>query len=132
MLLIVAGIVLHLLHASGSNGIVSAPRGDGLVSPFANVFHPKNADVALAVNWGWRVALRMPSARPCLSMNALPGMPGVTVATWWSAAVRPRSSAAWAMPRRSSELPYESTFAPGLVACAPRSRSARPRTGSTG
>lgn len=54
VLLIVAGIVLHLLHASGSNGIVSAvyDAGAWLVSPFANVFHPKNADVALAVNWG--------------------------------------------------------------------------------
>ena len=55
VLLIVAGIVLHLLHARrGSNGIVSAvyDAGAWLVSPFANVFHPKNADVALAVNWG--------------------------------------------------------------------------------
>ena len=54
VLLIVAGIVLHLLHANGSNGIVSAvyDAGAWLVSPFANVFSPKNADVALAVNWG--------------------------------------------------------------------------------
>jgi hypothetical protein len=54
VLVIVAGIVLHLLHASSSNGIVSAVHDAGawLVSPFANVFHPKDPNVALAVNWG--------------------------------------------------------------------------------
>jgi hypothetical protein len=54
VLLIVAGIVLHLLHANGSNGIVSTiyDADNWLVSPFANVFHPKDADVAVAVNWG--------------------------------------------------------------------------------
>ena len=54
VLLIVAGIVLHLLHASGSNTIVSAVYDSGawLVSPFADVFHPRDPDVALAVNWG--------------------------------------------------------------------------------
>ena len=53
VLLIVAGIVLHLLHASGptASSRPSTSRA-WLVSPFANVFHPKNADVALAVNWG--------------------------------------------------------------------------------
>jgi len=54
VLLIVAGIVLHLLHANGGNGIVSAvyDADTWLASPFANVFSPKNPDVAIAVNWG--------------------------------------------------------------------------------
>jgi hypothetical protein len=54
VLVIVAGIVLHLLHANGSNGIVSAvyDADNWLTSPFANIFHPKDPDVAVAVNWG--------------------------------------------------------------------------------
>jgi hypothetical protein len=54
VLLIVGGIVLHLLHANGGNGIVSAvyDADTWLVSPFAGVFSPKDPDVALAVNWG--------------------------------------------------------------------------------
>ena len=51
---LVAGIVLHLLHANGGNGIVSAvyDADTWLASPFANVFNPSDPDVRIAVNWG--------------------------------------------------------------------------------
>ena len=54
VLVILAGIVLYVLHANPSNGIVSTVHDAGawLVSPFADVFHPKDRTVALAVNWG--------------------------------------------------------------------------------
>lgn len=51
--LIVAGIVLHLVGANASNGIVSAVY-DGsrqLVSPFANIFK-LHGKASIAVNWG--------------------------------------------------------------------------------
>jgi hypothetical protein len=54
VLVILAGIVLYVLHANRSSGIVSTVHDAGawLVSPFADVFHPKDRNVALAVNWG--------------------------------------------------------------------------------
>jgi hypothetical protein len=54
VLLLVVGIVLHLLKASGSNGIVSTiyDADKWLASPFAGVFNPKDPNVKIAVNWG--------------------------------------------------------------------------------
>jgi hypothetical protein len=54
VLLLVAGIVLHLLHANAGNGVVSAVYdADGwLASPFDNVFKLSDADQQIAVNWG--------------------------------------------------------------------------------
>jgi hypothetical protein len=53
-LVIVAAIVLFLLGANPSNGIVKAIHDAGawLVGPFKNLFSIHNAKVALAVNWG--------------------------------------------------------------------------------
>lgn len=54
VVLIVAGILIHVLGANTSNGIVSAinDAAKWLVQPFRNVFHPHNAKTAIAVNWG--------------------------------------------------------------------------------
>src|SRR4051812_30833483 len=51
---LVAGIVLHLVHANGGNGIVSSiyDADTWLASPFANIFNPSDADARIAVNWG--------------------------------------------------------------------------------
>jgi hypothetical protein len=53
-LVIVAAIVLFILGANQSNGIVSAIHDAGawLVGPFKNLFSIHNAKVAMAVNWG--------------------------------------------------------------------------------
>jgi K+-transporting ATPase A subunit len=53
-LVIVAAIVLFILGANPSNGIVSAIHDAGawLVGPFKNLFSIHNAKVAMAVNWG--------------------------------------------------------------------------------
>ncbi len=53
-LVIVAAIVLFLLGANPSNGIVNAIHDAGawLVGPFKNLFSIHNAKVAMAVNWG--------------------------------------------------------------------------------
>jgi hypothetical protein len=54
VLLLVAGIVLHLLKTSGSNGIVSTiyDADTWLGSPFEGIFKPKDSNVQIAVNWG--------------------------------------------------------------------------------
>jgi hypothetical protein len=54
VLLLVAGIVLHLLKANGSNGIVSTiyDADKWLGSPFDGIFKPKDPNVQIAVNWG--------------------------------------------------------------------------------
>ena len=51
---IVAAILLKLLSANPHNVIVSDIHDAGrwLASPFINLFHPKNGNVAMAVNWG--------------------------------------------------------------------------------
>jgi hypothetical protein len=53
-LVIVAAIVLFVLGANQSNGIVSDihDAGQWLVQPFKNLFSIHKAKVALAVNWG--------------------------------------------------------------------------------
>lgn len=53
-LVIVAAIVLFVLGANQSNGIVSAihDAGQWLVGPFKNLFKIHNAKLAMAVNWG--------------------------------------------------------------------------------
>src|SRR4051794_35531616 len=52
--IIVVGIVLHLLGANGSNGIVSAiyDAAGWLVTPFKGVFSPSGAKAQIAANWG--------------------------------------------------------------------------------
>jgi hypothetical protein len=54
VLLLVAGIVLHLLHANVGNGVVSAiyDADNWLATPFANVFSIKDADTEIAVTLG--------------------------------------------------------------------------------
>jgi len=54
VLIIVAGILLALLKANPSNGVVSEVHGWGrwLVGPFHDMFSFHRARVALAVNWG--------------------------------------------------------------------------------
>jgi hypothetical protein len=51
---IVAGIVLHLLDASGGNAIVSFVYdvAGWLVTPFKGVFSPDGAHARIAANWG--------------------------------------------------------------------------------
>ncbi len=53
-LVIVAAIVLFVLGANQSNGIVSAihDAGQWLTGPFKNLFKIHNAKLAMAVNWG--------------------------------------------------------------------------------
>ena len=53
-LIIVVAIVLFVLGANQSNGIVSAIHDAGawLAGPFKNLFSIHNAKVAMAVNWG--------------------------------------------------------------------------------
>ena len=53
-LVIVAAIVLFLVGANPSNGIVSAVHDVAawLVGPFKNLFSIHNAKLAMAVNWG--------------------------------------------------------------------------------
>jgi hypothetical protein len=54
VVVLVAGIILHVAHANGGNGIVSSiyDVDTWLATPFANVFHPSDPDVRIAVNWG--------------------------------------------------------------------------------
>ena len=56
---IVAGILLFVLGANQSNGIVSAVMDAGrwLVGPFENLFTMDNAKTELAVNWGIAAAV---------------------------------------------------------------------------
>ncbi len=53
-LIIVVAIVLFVLGANQSNGIVSAIHDAGawLAGPFKNLFSIHNPKVAMAVNWG--------------------------------------------------------------------------------
>jgi hypothetical protein len=52
--LIVAGILIHLLDANTSNGIVSLvdDAAKWLVQPFRDVFSPDGEDARIVVNWG--------------------------------------------------------------------------------
>jgi hypothetical protein len=52
--IIVLAIVLRLLNANPSNGIVDAihQAGSWLSSPFHGLFSPHNGDVRMALNWG--------------------------------------------------------------------------------
>lgn len=52
--LIVAGILLHVLGANMSNGIVSAINDAArwLAQPFNKVFHLHSAKGTIALNWG--------------------------------------------------------------------------------
>jgi hypothetical protein len=52
--LIVAGILIHILGANTSNGIVGAinDAAKWLVQPFNNVFHLSGHKATIAVNWG--------------------------------------------------------------------------------
>jgi hypothetical protein len=54
VLIIAAGILIHLLGANTSNGIVSAinDAAKWLVQPFHNVFHLHKAKMNVLVNWG--------------------------------------------------------------------------------
>jgi uncharacterized protein YggT (Ycf19 family) len=51
---IVAGILLHVLGANGSNAVVSFVYDvcRPLVSPFKGLFNLSNAKAEIAVNWG--------------------------------------------------------------------------------
>jgi hypothetical protein len=54
IVLIVAGILIHVLGANTSNGIISAinDAAKWLVQPFHNVFHIHGNKANIAVNWG--------------------------------------------------------------------------------
>jgi hypothetical protein len=54
VVLIVAGILIHVLGANTSNGIVSAinDAAKWLVQPFHNVFHVHGSKANIALNWG--------------------------------------------------------------------------------
>ena len=53
-LILVAGILLVVLGANTSNGLVKAiyDAGKFLAGPFAGLFKPSDAKVRIAVNWG--------------------------------------------------------------------------------
>jgi hypothetical protein len=57
--LVVAGILIHLLGANPSNGIVSTVNDAAkwLAQPFDNVFRIHNAKTNVAVNWGIAAAV---------------------------------------------------------------------------
>jgi hypothetical protein len=52
--LVVAGILIHVLGANTSNGVVSAinDAASWLVQPFKNIFHLHGAKANVALNWG--------------------------------------------------------------------------------
>ena len=54
VVLIVAGILVHVLGANTSNGVVSAinDAAKWLVQPFKNVFHLHGQKANVALNWG--------------------------------------------------------------------------------
>ena len=54
VVLVIAGILIHVLGANTSNGIVSAlnDAAKWLVQPFRNVFSIHGAKANVAVNWG--------------------------------------------------------------------------------
>src|ERR1041385_4473098 len=54
VMLIVAGILIHVLGANTSNGLVSAinDAAKWLTQPFHNVFHLSGSKATVAVNWG--------------------------------------------------------------------------------
>lgn len=54
VLVIVAGLLMHVAGANSRNGIVSTiyDIDKVLVSPFANIFSPKGAKEKIAANWG--------------------------------------------------------------------------------
>ena len=58
-------IVLHLLNANPSNGIVDAihQAGSWLSSPFHNLFSPKDGDLRMALNWGLAALVYLVIAR---------------------------------------------------------------------
>jgi hypothetical protein len=53
-LILVAGILLVVLGANASNGLVKAiyDAGKFLAGPFAGLFKPSDAKLKIAVNWG--------------------------------------------------------------------------------
>jgi hypothetical protein len=63
--IIVVAIVLHLLNANPSNGIVDAihQAGSWLTTPFHNLFSPKNGDLRMALNWGIAAVVYLVVAR---------------------------------------------------------------------
>jgi hypothetical protein len=54
VVIIVAGILIHVLGANTSNGIISAinDAAKWLVQPFNSVFHLNGHKATIAVNWG--------------------------------------------------------------------------------
>ena len=52
--LLVAGILVHVLGANTSNGLVAAvdDAARWLAAPFKNVFTPDGKDARIALNWG--------------------------------------------------------------------------------
>ena len=54
VVIVIAGILVHVLGANTSNGIISAinDAAKWLVQPFDNVFHIKGAKANVGVNWG--------------------------------------------------------------------------------
>ena len=54
VVLIIVGILIHVLGANTSNGIVSAlnDAAKWLTTPFHNVFHLSGKKANVAVNWG--------------------------------------------------------------------------------
>src|ERR1051325_6538932 len=52
--IVVAGILIHVLGANTSNGIISAinDAAKWLVQPFDNVFHLNSHKATIALNWG--------------------------------------------------------------------------------
>jgi multisubunit Na+/H+ antiporter MnhG subunit len=54
VVLIIVGILIHVLGANTSNGIVSAlnDAAKWLTTPFHNVFHVSGKKANIALNWG--------------------------------------------------------------------------------
>jgi multisubunit Na+/H+ antiporter MnhG subunit len=57
--IIVIGILLHVLNANFSNGLVSAinDAAKWLVQPFHDAFHMRKPKTTIAVNWGLAAAV---------------------------------------------------------------------------
>jgi hypothetical protein len=63
--IIVLAIVLHVLNANPSNGIVDVihQAGSWLSAPFHGLFSPHDADLRMAVNWGLAALVYVIAAR---------------------------------------------------------------------
>src|SRR5919201_196221 len=84
IVLIVAGILIHVLGANTSNGLVSAlnDAAKWLVQPFKNVFHTHGQKAHVALNWGLAAVVYAIVGGFLASFLARPAAVGWTPRRW--------------------------------------------------